>query len=108
VNTGQSAQLGTSGNSKSLPALPTESVTEEYWDRVLAVNLKGQLLCAQEAGKQMIKQNFGKTINMSSVAGIVALKESAAYSASKAGVILANCGASLKKSSSMADGLKSY
>ena len=67
---------------------PTEDMKEEDWDKVLAVNLKGQFLCAQEVGKHMIKQKSGKIINIASIAGKFASAESAAYNASKAGVIL--------------------
>ena len=67
---------------------PAETMKEEDWDKVIAVNLKGQFLCAQEVGKRMIKQKSGKIINMASVAGKLAFAQSAAYNASKAGVIL--------------------
>ncbi len=65
-----------------------ETMKEEDWDKVIAVNLKGQFLCAQEVGKQMIKQKSGKIINIASVAGKFAYAQAAAYNASKAGVIL--------------------
>lgn len=67
---------------------PAEEIKEQDWDKVMAVNLKGQLLCAQEAGKQMIKQKSGKIINLASVAGKFAFAQAAAYNASKAGIIL--------------------
>jgi NAD(P)-dependent dehydrogenase (short-subunit alcohol dehydrogenase family) len=67
---------------------PAETMNEEDWDRVIDVNLKGEFLCAQEVGKQMIKQKSGKIINIASVAGKLAFAQSAAYNASKAGVIL--------------------
>lgn len=67
---------------------PAEMMKEEDWDKVIAVNLKGQFLCAQEVGKQMIKQKSGKIINMASIAGKFAFAQSVAYNASKAGVIL--------------------
>ncbi|MEX2720762.1 MAG: SDR family NAD(P)-dependent oxidoreductase [Candidatus Wukongarchaeota archaeon] len=67
---------------------PTEDMKEEDWDKVLAINLKGQFLCAREVGKHMIKQKSGKIINMSSIAGKFGNPQSAAYNASKAGVIL--------------------
>ncbi len=66
---------------------PAESMSEEDWDKVVDVNLKGEFLCAQEAGKQMIKQREGKIVNIASVAGQFASPQSAAYNASKAGII---------------------
>ena len=65
-----------------------EDLAEEDWDRVIEVNLKGQFLCAREAGQQMMKQQSGVIINVASVAGILAFAQSAAYNASKAGIIL--------------------
>ncbi|MCL4436729.1 MAG: glucose 1-dehydrogenase [Thaumarchaeota archaeon] len=67
---------------------PAESMSEEDWDKVIDINLKGEFLCAQEVGKQMIRQREGKIINIASVAGRSASPQSAAYNASKAGVIL--------------------
>ena len=67
---------------------PAEGMKEEDWDKVIAVNLKGEFLCAQAVGKQMIKQKSGKIINIASVAGLQAFSQSSAYNASKAGVIL--------------------
>ena len=63
-------------------------LTEEEWDTVLAVNLKGAFLCSQAAAKNMIEQgNGGRIINITSTAGENARVSSAAYSASKAGLI---------------------
>lgn len=67
---------------------PAETMSEEDWDKVIDVNLKGEFLCAQEAAKQMINQRSGKIINIASIAGQLASAQSAAYNASKAGVIL--------------------
>ena len=67
---------------------PAEGMKEEDWNKVIAVNLKGEFLCAQAVGKQMIKQKSGKIINIASVAGLQAFSQSSAYNASKAGVIL--------------------
>lgn len=62
-------------------------VKEEEWDRVIAVNLKGVFLCGQMAAKQMVKQgNGGVIINMSSVMGVLGLKDQVAYTASKGGI----------------------
>ncbi len=67
---------------------PTVEMSEEDWDKVLDINLKGQFLCAQAVGKVMIKQRSGKIINISSINGEFVFPNSAAYNASKAGVIL--------------------
>lgn len=63
-----------------------EEVTEEAWDKVLAVNLKGSFFCCQAVGKLMIAQKGGKIINISSQAGSVGLIRRSAYCASKGGL----------------------
>lgn len=64
-----------------------ENLSEEYWDKTMAVNLKAPFLLAQAVGKVMIQQKKGKIINISSQAGIIALDKHVAYCASKAGLI---------------------
>lgn len=61
--------------------------TEENWDRVLAVNLKGVFLGMKYALPLMVAQQGGSIINTASVAGMVGWRAAAAYSAAKAGVI---------------------
>jgi len=61
-------------------------VTEQAWDTVLAVNLKGVFFCSQAVGKVMIRQKSGKIINVSSQAGTVAIPQRAAYCSSKGGI----------------------
>jgi glucose 1-dehydrogenase len=62
-------------------------VVEADWDSVIAVNLKGVFLCGQTAARQMVKQGHGGVIiNMSSVMGVLGLKNQVAYSASKGGI----------------------
>jgi NAD(P)-dependent dehydrogenase (short-subunit alcohol dehydrogenase family) len=61
--------------------------TEEMWDKIIDVNLKGTVFMAQEVGKTMIANGGGKIINLGSQAGVVALDGHLAYGASKAGVI---------------------
>jgi len=63
-------------------------VTEEAWDHVMGVNLKGLFFCSQAVGKIMIQQKKGKIINVSSPMGSVGMNRRAAYSSSKAGVNL--------------------
>lgn len=69
-------------------AAPTEEVSEEEWARVLDINLKGYFLCAQVVGREMIKQKYGRIVNISSIAGLSGFSNSAAYCASKAAIIL--------------------
>lgn len=60
---------------------------EEDFDGVIDVNLKGTFNCAKHASAIMLKQKFGKIINMTSVVGITGNAGQANYAASKAGVI---------------------
>ncbi|MGQ9746246.1 MAG: SDR family oxidoreductase [Candidatus Caldatribacteriaceae bacterium] len=64
-----------------------ENLSEEYWDKTMAVNLKAPFLLAQVVGKIMIQKGKGKIINIASQAGIIALDKHVAYCASKAGLI---------------------
>lgn len=66
---------------------PMAMMSEEDWDAVLDINLKGAFLCTKFAAKQMIKQRYGRIINMASVAGRYGNQGQANYSASKAGLI---------------------
>jgi len=66
----------------------TEDLSEQEWDRVLNVNLKGVFLCSQAVIKLMQKQKSGKIINIASSAGkIGGVIAGINYSTSKAGVI---------------------
>jgi NAD(P)-dependent dehydrogenase (short-subunit alcohol dehydrogenase family) len=62
--------------------------TEEEWDELIAVNLKGLFFCCQAAGRHMVERGYGRIVNMSSQAGHVGIPRHAAYSASKGGVEL--------------------
>jgi NAD(P)-dependent dehydrogenase (short-subunit alcohol dehydrogenase family) len=63
-------------------------VTEEAWDNIMDINLKGLFFVAQTVGKVMIQQKKGKIINVSSQSGSVGLPRRAAYCTSKGGVNL--------------------
>jgi 2-deoxy-D-gluconate 3-dehydrogenase len=62
-------------------------VSEEDWDRVLDVNLRGAFFVAQRVGRQMVARRSGKIVNVASQNGVVAMEERAAYCASKAGLV---------------------
>jgi NAD(P)-dependent dehydrogenase (short-subunit alcohol dehydrogenase family) len=61
-------------------------VTEETWDKIFNIDLKGAFFCAQAVGKVMIQQKKGKIINVSSQAGCVGLPQRVAYCSSKGGL----------------------
>jgi NAD(P)-dependent dehydrogenase (short-subunit alcohol dehydrogenase family) len=63
-----------------------EEVTEEAWDRIMNINVKGVFFCAQTVGKVMIHQKKGKIINISSQAGSVGLIKRSAYGSSKGAI----------------------
>lgn len=67
---------------------PTLSLSEEEWQRVIAINLTGAFLTAQEAGRRMIAQGGGSLLLMASMYGVVAAPERIGYCASKAGVVM--------------------
>ena len=62
-------------------------MSEEDWDRVLAVNLKGVFNCTRAVSKPMIKQRGGKIISIASIIGIMGNAGQANYAASKGGII---------------------
>ncbi len=62
-------------------------MTEEQWDAVINVNLKGVFLCGKAAYKVMMKQKNGCIINMASIVGIIGNIGQTNYSATKGGVI---------------------
>ncbi|MCA8927593.1 MAG: SDR family oxidoreductase [Alphaproteobacteria bacterium] len=66
---------------------PIEDVPVEGWDAVMNINAKGVFLMTKAAVPHMKRQGWGRIVSMASVAGMVALPERAAYSASKAAVI---------------------
>jgi 3-oxoacyl-[acyl-carrier protein] reductase len=66
---------------------PFAMMSEEDWDMVLDINLKGAFICTKLAAKQMMKQRYGRIVNMASVAGRYGNQGQANYSASKAGLI---------------------
>jgi NAD(P)-dependent dehydrogenase (short-subunit alcohol dehydrogenase family) len=70
---------------------PPEKVSLETWNKTLAINATGTFLCSQEAGKQMIKQGWGKIINIASISGLASvdpeLSNTVPYSAAKGAIV---------------------
>lgn len=61
--------------------------TGKIWDETIDINLKGSFLCIQRAVPEMLKQGKGKIINIASIAGQIGFPNSAAYCASKGGIM---------------------
>jgi len=62
-------------------------MSEDAWDRVLAVDLRGAFLCTKAALRPMMRQRWGRIINIASVAGLVGNPGQSNYAAAKAGLI---------------------
>lgn len=60
--------------------------TDEVWDRILSVNLKGPFLCSQEVARHMLSRKTGVILNISSIAAFAAQEMATAYCASKSGL----------------------
>ncbi|WXG42139.1 MAG: SDR family NAD(P)-dependent oxidoreductase [Candidatus Freyarchaeum deiterrae] len=74
-------------NAGIYPSKPFVEMTEQDWDRVININLKGDFNCAKAVVPKMISQKYGKIINIASIAGsTVGFQNLAHYSASKAGI----------------------
>jgi 3-oxoacyl-[acyl-carrier protein] reductase len=62
-------------------------MTEEDWDLVVDTNLKGAFNCIKAVARQMMRQRYGRIVNVTSIAGIAGNPGQANYSAAKAGMI---------------------
>ena len=67
--------------------VPAEQTPLADWSRTLAVNLTGPFLMSREFGKEMLRQQSGSIVNISSVAGLLGIADRAAYNASTHGLI---------------------
>ena len=80
--------VNNAGMTHPVPALDLDNLTEEKWDDILGVNLKGTFFCSRAAIRLMRKQAqpSGQIINVSSIAATTGLGSSIAYAASKAAI----------------------
>ena len=62
-------------------------LSEEDYDKVLDTNLKGAFLCCKAASRLMMRQRYGRIVNLSSVVGLRGNAGQTAYAASKAGIV---------------------
>ncbi|MDA2925692.1 SDR family oxidoreductase [Acidobacteria bacterium AH-259-G07] len=79
--------VNNAGTTKFIPHSHLEDVTDEHWNRILGVNLKGTFQCTRAARKYMEASGEGEVVNVTSVAGITAAGSSIPYCASKAAQI---------------------
>ncbi len=75
-------------NAGILSVATVDGISETEWDRVMKVNVKGPFLLSRAALKEFRKAGGGAIVNIGSVLGLVAMKDRAAYCASKGGVTL--------------------
>lgn len=76
-------------NNAGIEGVPssTHEGTNENWDRTLGINLSGTWYCMKHEIEQMLKQGSGAIVNNASIAGLVGFQGTAAYVASKHGVV---------------------
>jgi NAD(P)-dependent dehydrogenase (short-subunit alcohol dehydrogenase family) len=86
---GKFGQLNILVNNAGVLSVSTvEGIAEEEWDRLMAANLKGPYLMSRAALPEFRKAGGGAIVNIGSVLGLVAMKNRAAYCASKGGVTM--------------------
>jgi NAD(P)-dependent dehydrogenase (short-subunit alcohol dehydrogenase family) len=69
------------------PIAKALDVTEDFWDRILAIDLRGVFFCCQEAIRLMVAQGGGAIVNVASGAAFRPVDGQAAYTAAKAGLV---------------------
>ncbi|MGE6226167.1 SDR family NAD(P)-dependent oxidoreductase [Paenibacillus chitinolyticus] len=71
---------------RHIPMSDLDSATEQVWDELYAVNVKGMFTCAKAAAPRMKKNKSGAIVNVGSIAGLTGLGSSIPYAVSKAAV----------------------
>jgi NAD(P)-dependent dehydrogenase (short-subunit alcohol dehydrogenase family) len=66
--------------------VPSFEATDEHWDQIMAINLKGTWNTCQIVGKIMKEQQYGRIVNIASITSFLSAHEVTAYAASKGGV----------------------
>jgi len=79
--------VNNAGYTEFVPHKDLQSLTEEMWNKIFSVNVKGNYFCSKEAVIYMLKNGGGSIINIAGTAGITGLGSSIAYCASKAAII---------------------
>jgi 3-oxoacyl-[acyl-carrier protein] reductase len=79
--------VNNAGTTTAVPHDRLEDLTEEIWDRTMAVNVKGTFFCCRAAVPHLRASGRGLILNTASTAGVTGIGSSIAYCASKAGVI---------------------
>jgi 2-dehydro-3-deoxy-L-rhamnonate dehydrogenase (NAD+) len=69
------------------PTMPVVDYPIEQWERVIRVDLTGPFLCCRAVVPQMVKANYGRIVNIASIAGKEGNPNAAAYGAAKGGLI---------------------
>jgi NAD(P)-dependent dehydrogenase (short-subunit alcohol dehydrogenase family) len=75
--------INNAGMGKPIPAI---NVSESDWDEMMSLNLKGAFFCAQAAARHMLVRKYGRIVNISSQAAIVAIDDEVVYCTSKGGI----------------------
>ena len=78
--------VNNAGTTRFIGHADLEKVTDDDWDRILGVNLKGAFYCTRAATPALKASGNGEVVNVSSVAGVAAVGSSIPYCASKAGL----------------------
>jgi NAD(P)-dependent dehydrogenase (short-subunit alcohol dehydrogenase family) len=87
--TGRFGRVDVLVNNAGIPGslVPSDQMTEDDWDRVIAVNLRGVFLCCKYAIPHLEASGHGAIVNIASTFGMVGAPATPAYAASKGGVI---------------------
>jgi 3-oxoacyl-[acyl-carrier protein] reductase len=78
--------VNNAGTTRFIPHADLDALTDEVWDEILGVNLKGTFYCCRAAAPELRKRN-GAIVNVSSISAYRATGSSIAYAVSKAGIV---------------------